>query len=230
MSLRPYVRRFGKVVITAGLIVAVSIAGVFASRTLFIIRSIEVVGSGVTVALDRKRFPDNLLFFPIAKMREELLSDNQLLEDVEFTKRYPGTLIIRPILRKPIAVLELPDRTLLLARTGAVVGVAGVGGDLPVIAIESNSYTVGSIITDQRITAALSFIGTVGSFLEIDRITSVDALSIRAKSKETDIIITQNSDMAIVAATLQTMMTGFRIKGTLPHTIDLRFRKPVVTF
>lgn len=230
MSVRPYLRRFGKIIITILLIAVISFAGVLGARTAFKIRSIEVVGSGISIVLDRNKFPDNLLFFPVAKMREELLTDNQLLEDIQFTKRYPDTLIIKPILRKPIAVLELPDRSLLLARTGAVVGVSGTAGDLPVIAIDSTGFSIGSIVNEPRILTALSFIDVVGRFLVIDRITSNDELSIRAKTKETDIIVTQNSDMATIAATLQTMMTGFRIKGTLPHTIDLRFRKPVVTF
>ena len=77
---------------------------------------------------------------------------------------------------------------------------------------------------------AIALISKTKSFIQWSRIESFETQSIRAKTGQTDILITQTSDLTYVRDTLQTLMEGFRIKGTMPKSIDIRFSKPVVQF
>ena len=52
--------------------------------------------------------------------------------------------------------------------------------------------------------------------------------SIRVEIQQLDIFFPQDGDIVEHIRTLQTLFTGFRIKGVLPAHIDLRFGKPVV--
>ncbi len=60
-------------------------------------------------------------------------------------------------------------------------------------------------------------------------ISEKDSASILATMGHTNIFLPQKGDLKVKAGTLQTIVMGFRIKGTLPTVIDLRFEKPIVT-
>jgi hypothetical protein len=77
---------------------------------------------------------------------------------------------------------------------------------------------------------ALAFLNGTRDFLPIQTITIEDDSSLRAKSNTMDILFPQDGSMPAILATLQTLLSGFRIKGTLPTLIDLRFNKPMVKF
>ena len=77
---------------------------------------------------------------------------------------------------------------------------------------------------------AVSLIKKTKTFIQWSFIEPYETQSIRARFGQTDIIITQTNDLSQVLDTLQTLMEGFRIKGTMPKSIDLRFGKPIVQF
>jgi cell division septal protein FtsQ len=63
---------------------------------LFSLQTIEVVGTNVQVIIDEKKMSKNLFFFPSDRVRKEILTNNTLLSDVQFQKKYPHTLVIVP--------------------------------------------------------------------------------------------------------------------------------------
>ncbi len=105
------------IVRTTVLIVSISIVSFIVYwfiRTFFVIQTIEIAGDGITVIVDEKKISKNLLFFPSDKIREDILRENQLLEDVVFSKKFPHTLILQPILRHPFAILKTTDRVAIV--------------------------------------------------------------------------------------------------------------------
>lgn len=198
---------------------------------LFSIQEIKVVGSSLGVTVDKRRFPTNLLFFPAERLRTELLNQNPILADVIFEKRYPHTLILTPILRSPVALLTAPTRRVFIDSRGYALSDAGVAPPrLPVITAPVSGIRLGQQLTSTPIQQSLSFIAGVKDIMNVETITIADDGQIRAHGGKLDILFTQSEDIKTILTTLQTLFSGFRIKGTLPTVIDLRFDKPVVKF
>ncbi len=227
---RTYLRKFGKVFATIFLTCIVSIGVIFGVTKFFTIRTIEVEGAGVQVVVDQKKLAKNLLFFPSEQLRLQLLSANPLLGNVEIHKKFPHTLVIVAFLRTPIGRLQSNNRLVDLDKDGVVVK-EGIHDDaLPLLIFDVTPIHIGDKMSDVRIVQSLAALSAFQSFVKIDTITSLDSQSLQVKFGKTSIYITQNENIQEIAATLQTLLAGFRIKGTLPTIIDLRFTKPVVSF
>lgn len=197
---------------------------------LFSIREISVVGDHIQISIDQRRFPTTLLFFPTEKIRTELLAENPILADVRFERRYPHTLVITPTLRSPVAVLVTPSRTVFIDARGYILSDADVAAGLPRIAAPISGIRIGQQLTDKRIAISLLFVEQAKDFMRVETITIADDGSVTAHGGKLDILFTQNEDIQTILTTLQTLFSGFRIKGTLPTVIDLRFDKPIVKF
>jgi hypothetical protein len=203
----------------------------FIGTHLFALKTITVVGNNIQVQIDQKRFPKSLLFFPADKLRAEILSDNPILTDVRFQKNYPNTLVIIPTLRTAAALLVTADRRVLIDNRGIVLSDADtLPAGMPVLYKTVSGIHVGLQISDQGVQEALAVIAGDHPAISIETITIEDDGVVRAHTRNLDILFTQNADIPNTLTTLQTLMTGFRIKGTLPKVIDLRFDKPVITF
>jgi len=230
MSARTYLRKFGKIIATTLLFFIISVGVIVGVNKFFTIRTIEVEGAGVQVVVDQKKILKNLLFFPSDQVRTQLLSSNPLLENVEIHKKFPHTLVIVAFLRTPIGRLQSNDRLVDLDRDGVVVKEGMHDDALPLLVFDVTPIHIGDKMNDVRIVQSLAALGAFGGFVKIDTITSLDSQSLQVKFGKTSIYITQNGNIQEIAATLQTLLAGFRIKGTLPTIIDLRFTKPVVSF
>jgi hypothetical protein len=223
-------RKIGKTILFCIFIIVFSVLSYEAVTRLFSIQVIEVVGNGIQVQVDEKKISKTLLFFPSDRLRGEVLRDNPLLADVYFRKRYPHTLVIIPTLRPAFARLQTNDRVVLLDRSGTVLMDGDQGKTLPLFRFHLQFIRVGEVISDTRVQLALSLLDRLGGVLPVDGITEQDGPYILVKTGKTDIFIPQDKELDDILATLQTLMTGFRIKGTLPEVVDLRFDKPVIKF
>jgi len=218
--------------IIAIVILVVSVCGFFSwgINRIFTIRNIEVSGDGIQVEVNKNTFPKNLLFFPADTLTAQILKNYPLVASVTLKKKYPGTLVITAIPRKPFAASGIGREMYLLDKEGVVLEHYPTKTGLPLIHIQVPPTQPGATISDPAITAALAFLRGSAPFITISDIMKVDSASLRAQSESMSIVFAQQSDIPIFARTLQMMMSGFRIKGKLPATIDLRFDKPVVTF
>lgn len=201
-------------------------------NSAFSLQTVEVVGKEITIEINKNLLHTNLLFIPIEAVRKQLLKEYVLLSDVEIQKKYPHTIRLIPHLRLPIARVQTHDRIVQIDRDGWVVGDEHnpMSTGLPLIDFDIGEVYVGMQTKDTRVLSSISFLIYIPEDMRIDRITKFDTASFRVTSDTIDIYIPQLSDMKKIAATLQTLRTGFRIKGKLPATVDLRFDKPVVTF
>lgn len=195
------------------------------------IQNIVVVGQNIQVRIDETKLPKTLLLFPSEDIRREILKDNPILEDIRFQKKYPHTLIVVPTLRGAAVRLVLPSREVLVDESGIVLADADPSSPvLPRLILDIPVVRIGETIRDLRVSSSLSFVGAVRDTVDIRMITQEDSASLRAKGDKLDILFPQEVDISARVATLQTLLAGFRIKGTLPTFIDLRFDKPVVKF
>lgn len=224
-------RKFGKSVGYVLLFVSFSGAVYWVSMWMFTIRSIIVVGNNIQVKVDEAKLPKTLVFFPSAALRVQLLKDNPILADIQFQKKYPHTLVIVPMPRTAVVRLSLVSREVLVDESGIVLADAdGTSAPLPRLVIPLTAVHIGEKIADPRVTAGISFITGIRDTLKIHTISVEDERSLRAKSDKLDILFPQDGDIRVTLGTLQTIFAGFRIKGTLPTFIDLRFNKPIVNF
>lgn len=193
----------------------------------FTIRTIEVVGEGFNIDIAREHSPKNILFFPSERIKKELMVQYPLLGEVIIKKKYPTTLIIHLVPRKPAALLVSRGHEFALDAMGYVVGI-DVGGNLPKLFFDVGSFPIGARVSDTRISQILTFV-IAASPVPLESVEQYGHTALRVRLGATDIFLPQNGDLGAKAATLQTILAGFRIKGTLPKVVDLRFEKPIIT-
>lgn len=223
-------RKFGRIVI---LLIGIGVVCGFFSwgiSRIFTIRNVEVAGEGIQIEVDAAKLPSNLLFFPAAQVSEQIMSDNALVGSVIIQKKYPNTLRITAMPRKPFAIVGIDRETYLVDEEGVVLKQYPLETGLPYIRIAVTGVQPGVKISDQAVLTSVDFMRETQNFLPIRDITMNDTSSLRAQSATMSIMFPQHADIPFLIRTLQTVIAGFRIKGTLPTTVDLRFDKPVVTF
>lgn len=197
--------------------------------SLFTLQTIEIVGDGMQISIDTKRFPHNILFIQEKRITDELLKNYPQLASVKVQKRYPHTLVIAPILREGVARLSTEIGSFQVDSEGVVLDDTNPDKLLPVLDIPVMRATVGQPIKDEQFLSALKFIYAMKGLMQINVVNILDGASLSVKTSTTEILIPQGGNAVSLAATLQTLLTGFRMKGALPAIIDLRFDKPVIT-
>jgi hypothetical protein len=223
-------RKFGRWIVAILITVGLGY-GIYRLTTwVFTIHTIEIVGEHAIVTVDEKRISKNLLFFPSDVFRTQILQSSPALADVQFEKKFPGTLRIIPILRTPAAILVSSDRVVLVDEQGIVLADGDGGLHLPVLNIPTEAFRVGQALADVRVQLALALVKGLAPDVVIHSVIYENSSYLRAKSEKLDIIVTQEKSAEETMATLQLLVSGFRIKGTLPKVVDLRFDKPIVIF
>jgi len=197
--------------------------------TLFQVKRILVTGDPVQIEINKAIFVNNTIFFPTESVARQLKLDNPLIRSVEIRKRYPSTLEFAIYRRVPIAEIVIGGIQFGIDEDCVVTEVKS-GSNMPVILTNVSLVHIGTTIGHPMVTQAIALIVKTKGFMEWSLIEPYETQSIRARSGKTDIIITQISNLSEVRDTLQTLMEGFRIKGTIPKSIDLRFGKPIVQF
>ncbi len=195
----------------------------------FTIKDIVVSGDAAIVQVNEKQFVGNTLLFPALSVIKQIQDDNPLVKSIDIKKHFPSTLELIVHKRQPIAQLKTPTAIVGIDEDAVVTDVVG-NIDAPVIEIDVPLVRMGQTIRDESVKQSVKVVAGTVTFLNVLQITKNDSLSIRVITKQSSIFIPQNKDIRPILDTLQTLMSGFRIKGLIPKTIDLRFDKPVVQF
>lgn len=231
MSISSQFRKYGKMAAVMVVIIVTIVSAFSVLDRVFRIEEIRVSGAPVRLVVDKKKLTRNLLFFPTDLIRNQLLADNPLMSSIMIKKKYPHTLDIIVSVREGVARLSTGGQEFLVDAGGVIIGEStSLSQNLPIITINTAVVHIGDAVRDPGFLSALSFIRETRGSLEIEQIEVFDSASLRAKIEKIDILFPQQASMKDIATTLQTIFSGFRIKGTLPTRIDLRFEKPIVTF
>lgn len=201
----------------------------YAIRYGFEIERIEFVGEGMQAEFNEKLVTGNMIFFPSEKIRQEVLREYPQLKDIVITKKFPHTITIVPVLRSPFATLVTQNASYGIDEEGRVLSVGVDNVALSELHINPVSVRIGKIVDDKNVLAALRFLKQSKRSFPVSSIrTSEDGASLIAVSLTTEIFFTQDQDTDTLISTLQTIIAGVRIKGTMPKIIDVRFSKPVI--
>lgn len=230
MSAHTTLRKFGKTAAVVGITAIILVTSFIIVNRFFQIQDIEVVGSDVQISVNKDQIPKSLIFFPTNLIEKQMELDNPQIDSITIKKKYPHTLVIVITARKPMALVKTPTNIYSVDAKGYVIGEGVALTNIPVIEFDTKPVPIGQKITDVGVLSAISFLDTATPILVVYTLKQFDSTSFLAKTDKADILFPQQQDMRSVAATLQTLLTGFRIKGTLPTRIDLRFEKPIVTF
>jgi cell division septal protein FtsQ len=196
---------------------------------VFRVKHIEVTGDPVQVEINQSLFVNNILFFPAESTIRELKLANPLIKNVEIRKKFPSTLEFVIYKRIPIARLVTDGITVGIDEENVITDTVYTT-QLPSITISIPLARIGATVKDLMVVQAVALINKTKSVIRWSSIEPYETQSIRARTGQTDILITQTGDLSQIVDTLQTLMEGFRIKGTIPKSIDLRFGKPIVQF
>ncbi len=195
----------------------------------FTITNVLVQADGMVLTIDKSKFTQNLLFLPVSEMESELLREYPLLSGVKFEKRFPHTLVIHLTKRAAVVNLRSQRTVYALEEHGMVVDIGVDPSSLPVLVFDVGEMGLGSEVQDPRVLSSITFVQGLGKNIFIQRISERDSHSLQAAYGNTNIFLPQTGDLAAKADTLQIIIEGFRIKGTLPAVIDLRYEKPIIT-
>lgn len=193
------------------------------------IKKIQTEGMNALITIDYSVFPNNLLFFPVERAKALLKAEYPFIADVHIEKKYPSVLKVILIPRIPIARLMTPERSLLVAQDGVILADTN-SEEYPSISTSVQSLSVGVQITRSDIRNALAFLEQMPQDEDIQSIVIDNAGVLRVTLPASLVILSETRDGRESARTLQSVLTGFRIKGLIPKTIDLRFDQPVVTW
>jgi len=197
--------------------------------SFFTIKHILVEGTQVQVTIDERTFPNAMLFFPAKAVEKELLEYYPQFQNITITKHYPSTLLIHFYPRIPVARLVNNLRSVAIDESGIVLGDTS-DTSLPVLYLPVQEMYIGQKAEGRGLTTSLAFLSVIGQYGDIDTITIGTENSLVVKMSQMIILLEQNSDGSKTAHTLQGLLSGFRIRGTRPKVVDLRFEKSVVTF
>lgn len=222
-------RRFSIRKIFATAIIVCLLAGI-AALTLVVtkIRQIQVTGLPADITFDSRKIPQSLLLFPVERVKQIILREYPYIQDVAIKKEYPSTLKIFLTPRSPVAIVASVNRKLYIAKDGMLLGDVSLITH-PVIQVEDLFIRPGLIVEHQGIRESLAFLSEMSQdeniqLLELPKEEKV----IRVATPMYTVLLSQEKNGIESARTLQSVLTGFRIKGQIPQQIDLRFDQPVV--
>jgi len=202
---------------------------VYGMRNGFKVKNIEFIGNSMNIEFNERVLSGNILFFPSDKIKNELLHEYPQLKDVIIRKKFPHTILIEPILRSPVAILVTSKALYGIDEAGNVLGVESGGKNLPEMYIDPVRVRVGMTLQDEGVQNSLAFLEKSTSLFPVSKIiTNGDGSTLIAITEDTQILFTQTQNIDVLIATLQTIVTGIRIKGSMPKIIDVRFTKPVI--
>mgnify|MGYP001562424577 CR=1 FL=1 len=195
----------------------------------FRIQNIYIEGEHVSFDIDQSKITRNLLFFPSEKVRQMLLKESPLVKDIQIRKIYPSSIKFIVIQRIPKARLVTRDQIYIIDDEGYVIGVPDkFTKTLVPLYFDVPMQQIGEKMKSEGVTRALQILISFPTEYTIVKIEESEMQSIRVEIQQLDIFFPQDGDIVEHIRTLQTLFTGFRIKGVLPAHIDLRFGKPIV--
>jgi hypothetical protein len=196
--------------------------------SFFQIQEIDIIGNGILATLDESQFDRSLLFLSESRIESMVMQGSHYITDVKVTKKYPHTLIINIKGRLPRAIVRDRGNSFLVDDTGFILGIPNEHELFPIIDISTNFIDVDSYENSQEIQQALHFLIGVHSTMDVLTIEKYDTISLKVLTEDGIILIPIEKEISEVLTSLQTIKEGFRMKGVLPKTIDLRFNKPII--
>ncbi|HET7713763.1 MAG TPA: hypothetical protein VFK94_05885 [Patescibacteria group bacterium] len=197
----------------------------------FKVTQVEVKGdpgnlvTGEIVAATRDR---NIILFPEEEIRRKLAAQI-ILERVEFTKVFPGKVVVTAYFREPLFSWQSSNGRFLVDSHGVAYREAGTES-IPQVSSDSSSLRLGETLPAYQTDLVRRLLGaTEGKFtLLVIKITGQHISVILSSNIE--VLLTSGGSLDQEISALQLITTQAKIEGKIPRLIDLRYSKPLVTY
>lgn len=210
------------------ILLTVFISGILFLSYFFRIKKVIVISSSAEIRGLNQLFSQNYLSLNEEITAQKLLTVNPLIKNIKISKTFPQTLTLNVFWRKPQAKILLDDKIILIDEEGK----ASAGYPDGLTEITGTKITLpASGSTDWRILKSVNYITVLSkSGIRVNNIYIFDEESIfildLADGEEVKIPFQTDPDK--VSASLQVIISRFRIEGKFISSIDFRFDKPLV--
>lgn len=173
----------------------------------------------------------NLFVLNIDNLQRNLLKANPSLSSASVVKRYPNRVIIFLQFRTPIAQIFNNSIRYYLDRDGIFLTNIKIDRSLPIVNASEINISPGDI-ADWRIKKSAILLEDIAQqSISVGQITIDDTAKIFLinLANDTRVVIPYAYDALKAAASLQMIISRFRIEGKFAKEIDFRYDKPVVT-
>lgn len=222
--------------LVAGIIlVAVGIAGYAAYVSFFtgsMVRKV-VIYSPFPIRYDTQEISGKKLFFIDEQaLRAHILRKNPTVKTVVIEKDYPDSLQLTVVVRKPIAEIVPSSSPRYLDEEGVVLSQMASSPGLPII--EASGIPIyGNMRADWRLMKAVMYIQLFHKEqIQMERIRMQESGSYYEMTDPDglEVYVPYVENPGSLVASLQVILSRFRIEGKRLSAVDFRFDKPVVTF
>ncbi len=174
--------------------------------------------------------------------REKQLQDaNPHIEKLVLVRKWPDTLVLMTVARKPVAWIQADAGVMTVDTNGYVLRrerdeSATRSAELTQISLFQrlafDQYQVGDRLTINQLHSALAILEylTQREALAVKHIAIGSANVIRCSVEDAEIIFAADKDVQVQGYVLHQLLEQFTRSGRTYRTIDLRFDKPVVVF
>lgn len=208
------------------------------SDNYFAVRKIEVMGIGDSSLIRgvSNYNSKNILLLNADEVQKHILSRNPHFNQVNVSKKYPGTLLIVVSFRTPYANFAVDKGFFILSDDGKIIKKSqSPVKDLPIIKyyqkFNFSSWQSGDNIQYKDIATSIKFLkDALDLGLAIDTIDIKGTNMIALRVKEKSILFTTEKDEKIQGYQFKTIVKKLKIEGRDFTVLDVRFDKPVIQF
>lgn len=219
-----------KNILIAILIICIPILLFVIYKTTMIKRMIIIIPYGHKIDNLNSLNNINLLLLDIDKIKNQLRKSNYFIKKIDLKKEYPDSLIINAEVREPYALLKEDDKDFYIDNEAVLLDYPVTNTDLPSIQIKG-IFFVFNQQPDWRLVKAVKLIdltskmdiGMKNIVIDIEQNNYTAIIN-----DETLITIPYQSDISKIAASLQIIISRFRIEGKKIKKIDFQFDNPVI--
>ena len=168
-----------------------------------------------------------------AYFRDQLLEKHRSLEAVRFDKKLPDRIIITFTERKAAAVIRAKNGSFILDSTGYIYAPMPEELRAPVFQDLEKEVVLGEHINSRQAEAAINLV-TGFNELELFTASTFNFTSyptvVITTSENVELLFSGEIEISEQLATLQLIVKNATIEGKSPNRIDLRFKRPVVSY
>lgn len=172
---------------------------------------------------------ENNLLLKESEIKDELLKKNIFVKNIKINKQYPDKIILDIVFRSPYAYVVANSQEIFIDNEGFPS--KSYHDTRPSVRISVPSIIYSPASPDWRLVKAVKLVGLLNNYgLQFNSIVINDNSSEISGLIDDiiEIIIPLTKDAHQVSASLQTIISRFRIEGKFVAKIDLRYDKPVV--
>ena len=203
--------------------------------TLFLVKTIKIAGEQEEVLKGIEKLGgQNLLFLSKEKWEKRIEKENPLLKEIKIERKFPNQILLKFKKREPKAVIFNPiaSTRLLIDGEGVILKKENQEKKLPVIIAGLQNFEIGDRIKNKSIELILDCIEVLeesaqGARFEVSEGAKILTVTL---SNNVLILISQELEKEKIIYSLQILLKKFKIEGKWPKRIDLRFKKPILTF